>query len=116
MDQILETTYYMGGLICHQRPERSFILAGHQFAFCARCTGMYLSLLLTVVVFPPRYIRSGYWTLFIVLSCSLLLNLISYIDACDTNLIRFVLGSFIGVPAGLILKKSLKTLIQGEHS
>ena len=32
----------IGGLICHQRPERSFFVNGHQLAVCARCTGLYL--------------------------------------------------------------------------
>jgi uncharacterized membrane protein len=27
--------------LCHQIPERSFHLAGHQFAVCSRCTGLY---------------------------------------------------------------------------
>lgn len=43
MDLIIEIIYATGGLICHQRPERSFLLDGHQFPVCARCTGLYLS-------------------------------------------------------------------------
>lgn len=35
--------YAAGGFICHQRPERSFHLAGVQMPVCARCTGLYLS-------------------------------------------------------------------------
>jgi uncharacterized membrane protein len=30
-----------GALICHQRPERSFVVDGRQMAVCARCTGLY---------------------------------------------------------------------------
>jgi uncharacterized membrane protein len=33
--------YSVGALICHQRPERSFHLAGAQLPVCARCTGLY---------------------------------------------------------------------------
>jgi uncharacterized membrane protein len=36
-------TYLGAGYICHQRPERSFHLAGHQLPVCARCTGLYLA-------------------------------------------------------------------------
>jgi uncharacterized membrane protein len=43
MDLIISIIYAAGGLICHQRPERSFFLDGHQFPVCARCTGLYLS-------------------------------------------------------------------------
>jgi uncharacterized membrane protein len=43
MDLFLAIIFAAGGLICHQRPERSFFLDGHQFPVCARCTGLYLS-------------------------------------------------------------------------
>ena len=43
MNLILALIFAAGGLICHQRPERSFFLDGHQFPVCARCTGLYLS-------------------------------------------------------------------------
>jgi uncharacterized membrane protein len=34
--------YQAAGLICHQRPERSFHLAGVQWPVCGRCAGLYL--------------------------------------------------------------------------
>jgi Predicted membrane protein (DUF2085) len=34
-------TYLVGSLLCHQRPERSFVLWGSQMPVCARCTGIY---------------------------------------------------------------------------
>jgi uncharacterized membrane protein len=35
--------YEGAGLICHQRPERSFHTAGVQQPVCARCAGLYIS-------------------------------------------------------------------------
>lgn len=35
--------YEACGLVCHQRPERSFHLAGVQLPVCARCLGLYAS-------------------------------------------------------------------------
>jgi uncharacterized membrane protein len=35
--------YEAAGLICHQRPERSFHLGGIQLPVCARCFGLYAS-------------------------------------------------------------------------
>jgi uncharacterized membrane protein len=35
--------YQAGGSICHQRPERSFYLAGAPMPVCARCFGLYAS-------------------------------------------------------------------------
>ena len=43
MDLLVAFIFAAGGLICHQRPERSFFLDGHQLPVCARCTGLYLS-------------------------------------------------------------------------
>ena len=37
------SVYRGAGLICHQRPERSFALAGVQQPVCARCAGLYVS-------------------------------------------------------------------------
>jgi uncharacterized membrane protein len=38
----------IGHFICHQRPDRSFFLHGHQLAVCARCTGLYVGAALAV--------------------------------------------------------------------
>jgi len=34
--------YVAGGLVCHQRPERSFATGGRPWPVCARCAGLYL--------------------------------------------------------------------------
>src|SRR6266545_1431564 len=38
--------------VCHQIPERSFFIAEHQFAVCARCTGLYAGFTIATVVYP----------------------------------------------------------------
>jgi uncharacterized membrane protein len=43
MDLVVAIIFAAGSLICHQKPERSFFLDGHQLPVCARCTGLYLS-------------------------------------------------------------------------
>ena len=43
MDLFVAIIFAAGSLICHQKPERSFFLEGHQFPVCARCTGLHLS-------------------------------------------------------------------------
>lgn len=46
-------TIYGGfGYVCHQIPSRSFYLAGHPFAVCARCTGIYTGFALGVALYP----------------------------------------------------------------
>jgi uncharacterized membrane protein len=48
--------YGLGGVICHQLPERSFHWHGAQLAVCARCTGLYLGACASAIVapLPPR--------------------------------------------------------------
>ena len=46
------TVYQSFSHLCHQMPERSFHLAGHPLAVCARCTGLYLGFALGVCLYP----------------------------------------------------------------
>jgi hypothetical protein len=34
--------YSAAGLVCHQRPDRSFFTHGVQWPVCGRCAGLYL--------------------------------------------------------------------------
>lgn len=46
------TIYGAFSYVCHQIPERSFFIAGHQFAVCARCTGLYAGFTSATLVYP----------------------------------------------------------------
>jgi uncharacterized membrane protein len=49
----LAYTLYQGfGHVCHQMPERSFFIAGHQLAVCARCTGLYFGFAAVLLFYP----------------------------------------------------------------
>src|SRR5262249_55221495 len=41
--------YRLGSLLCHQRPERSFVLFGAQLPVCARCAGIYAGAAFTMM-------------------------------------------------------------------
>lgn len=41
LTRLAALTYGIGALVCHQRPERSFHLAGAQLPVCARCVALY---------------------------------------------------------------------------
>src|SRR5882672_9653307 len=38
--------------VCHQIGDRSFHIAGHPFAVCARCFGIYVGYLAGLIVYP----------------------------------------------------------------
>ncbi len=49
---VSDPVYHFFGYICHQMPERSFFLFGHQFAVCSRCFGVYFGLAGGVLAYP----------------------------------------------------------------
>ncbi|HEV7395665.1 MAG TPA: DUF2085 domain-containing protein [Pyrinomonadaceae bacterium] len=52
-DQTLSVAIYGAfGKLCHQIPERSFFIAGHQLAVCARCTGLYFGFATFTFLYP----------------------------------------------------------------
>ncbi|HEX9544477.1 MAG TPA: DUF2085 domain-containing protein [Pyrinomonadaceae bacterium] len=44
--------YRAFSFVCHQIPERSFFIAGHPFAVCARCFGLYSGFTLATILYP----------------------------------------------------------------
>ena len=57
--QFAVAIYHSFKPLCHQLPERSFFIAGHQFAVCARCTGLYGGFALGLLLYPLiRSLRS----------------------------------------------------------
>jgi uncharacterized membrane protein len=50
--QFASAIYRSFSYLCHQLPDRSFHLAGHQFAVCSRCTGLYVGFALTTLAYP----------------------------------------------------------------
>jgi len=44
--------YRAFGTLCHQLPERSYVIAGHTLAVCSRCTGLYAGFAFTLLLYP----------------------------------------------------------------
>ena len=68
LSRMAALVYVAGGVVCHQRPERSFHAHGHPLPVCARCTGLYVSALaggLLALALAPRRSsareRAGSW-------------------------------------------------------
>ena len=51
-EAIAQPIYNFFSYICHQKPERSFYMAGYPFAVCSRCFGVYFGILLGLIVYP----------------------------------------------------------------
>ena len=95
------TIYKAFSFICHQIPERSFHVAGHQFAVCSRCTGLYAGFALAALIYPlarslkrsdtPRRI----WL--ILAAVPLLIDFaLGYFSIWeDTHLSRFLTGALL---------------------
>ena len=107
--------FSIGGVICHQRPERSFFWGTHQFPVCARCTGLYVSafagLLAWVVVkvatgwrpraIDPRIARLVLIAVALPTAVSLASGALGLWDG--TNLTRAILALPLGLTAGIIV-------------
>ena len=50
MDLASSVIFLVGSVVCHQIPERSFYWAGQQLPVCARCTGLYVSGMVGLIV------------------------------------------------------------------
>ncbi len=105
------SAYWLGSLVCHQRPERSFHLAGAQLPVCARCTGLYVSGALGVVFawwrgWPSRSARFSSWRVPLVLAAlptAVTLVVEWWWPAATSNAVRAITAVPAGVVAGLLL-------------
>ncbi len=85
--------------VCHQAPGKSFICADTHFLVCARCTGIYCSVLITsfLILFINKnfVFKTSY---LIILSVPMLLDVILYsIGVYEYNkLVAFITGILFG--------------------
>ena len=104
--------YHAGSLVCHQRPERSFHLAGAQLPVCARCFGLYLSGAVGLVVGSRRRgsISAATSRLLLVMAAlpiavTVALEWLGLIHT--TNIVRMLTGLPLGFAAAVVIVRSL---------
>lgn len=108
-------TYQIGALVCHQRPERSFHLAGVQMPVCARCFGLYLSgaagLLfawITRLRVPGHVTKAMLAVAATPIALTVALEMVGAI--ATSNVVRMSTGLPLGFAAGLLIVGSLTTV------
>jgi uncharacterized membrane protein len=92
-------------LVCHQHPERSFVLFGGTVAVCARCLGIYLGAALGMLVRVPRDLA---WRLLLGAATINLVDWIAEVSGVHANwmLARFALGAALAVAAAMLVRSS----------
>ena len=111
---IIIDTMNLRKYICHQKPERSFFIKGHQFPVCARCTGFYSGLVVYLVY--SLFYSHPYSLNMLILSMILMIpvavdGVTQYFGPREsTNTLRFVTG-FIGGIGLIIFLKIVFTFI-----
>ena len=117
----------IGYALCHQMPERSFFFHEHQAPLCARCTGMYLGLLLGVAFLivrrrthaarlPSAAIVAVLIGFIIIMGIDGVNSTISIIPGAPqlyhtTNIHRLVTGSLFGLTMALLFLPMLNTAV-----
>ena len=107
----------VGSAVCHQDPAHSFLVYGRQIPLCARCIGMYLGALLSLVFhfqrgklgsLPPRKMVIPLGLLFLAFAVDGLNSWAASLGTGwnfyeTTNLTRLVTGTGAGLVIGTVL-------------
>jgi uncharacterized membrane protein len=99
---IAKFMYSSGDTLCHQKANRSFFINGNQLPYCARCTGIFLGILLgSFIGILLTAELKWYWVVMGLLPIGIdgIGQLFSLWESF--NLIRLFTGAFAGLLAGL---------------
>ncbi len=112
-ENIAKPVYTFFSYICHQLPERSFFLMGHQFGVCSRCFGVYFGLLVGFLIYPlwrrvdeveplPRF-----WLFLSLIPIGVDWALTAFGIWENTHLSRFTTGLILGVACATFIVPAL---------
>ena len=115
--------YRAFSFVCHQIPERSFHLGGHQFGVCSRCTGLYAGFAVAALVYPlARSLKvtdtpSRLWLIFAALPLAIDFALGYFSIWQNTLLSRFFTGALLSSVAVFYIMPGLIELSStiGSH-
>jgi uncharacterized membrane protein len=99
------TLYRSFSYLCHQIPERSFFIAGHPFAVCSRCFGLYAGFMTAAVFYPlVRSLRSietpsRKWLFVAAVPMAIDFSIEFFGFGHNTHFSRFATGALLGAVA-----------------
>ena len=113
LSALAASAYHAGSLVCHQRPERSFHVAGRPMAVCARCFGLYVAGAAGLLVawgigrrWAPATVRRALALGALPIAMTVALEWVGAIDT--SNLFRMVTGLPAGLVGGLVINGLLR--------
>ena len=116
--QFARSIYGGFALLCHQLPERSYFIAGHKFAVCARCTGLYAGFAFTFLLYPLlRPLRAidwppPVWLVLAAVPMAIDFGLTFFGIWENTHLTRFVTGMILGVACATFILPALVDVVR----
>src|SRR5688500_18622256 len=122
LTHISAPVYTFYSYICHQLPERSLHLAGHQMAVCSRCFGVYFGLLAGIAIYPlwrrideiepvPRF-----WLFLSLIPIVIDWSLTMFGIWENTHVSRFLTGLILGVACATFIVPALVEIVRNLSS
>lgn len=115
--------YRVFRLLCHQKPERSFFVFGHQMAVCSRCFAIYTSFLVIGLAFGAwrmvtrkRWEEIPLWVLG-VLAIPMAIDGLTQLAGLreSTQVLRTITGTLVGTGVGLFVFPFLARAFQNTR-
>jgi uncharacterized membrane protein len=111
--------YLFGSFICHQRPERSFWIAGRPMPVCARCTGLYaaasagglLALAQAALTVPRMRASRIRWTLLAAAIPTIATLVVEWLGIVQpSSLVRALAASPLGFAGGWVVTTAVRSV------
>ena len=105
--------YHFFSYICHQIPQRSFLIEGEPFGVCSRCFGVYFGLLFGFAIYPLwRFIDEietlpRFWLFLSLIPITVDWSLTIFGIWENTFLSRFITGLILGVACSTFIIPAL---------
>jgi len=105
--------YFWFSKICHQLPERSFYFCNEKLAVCHRCTAIYFSFFIGVLLYPAvRKIKEKWLYRFFYISIIIIVIdfLFGYISILQNKITILISGTLFGILSSFLIIDALLTI------